>query len=76
MDAVCRSPTVTRTRCTARLPFTWWVPSWSGLWTLPFLSDDLSRLHGEIAEHGYVTPAEFEAAYYRQSVSATQAGTL
>jgi transposase InsO family protein len=33
------------------------------------------RLHGEIAEHGYVTPAEFEAAYYRQSVSATQAGT-
>jgi putative transposase len=25
------------------------------------------RLHGEIAEHGYTTPAEFEAAYYRHN---------
>jgi hypothetical protein len=23
------------------------------------------RLHGEIAERGYLMPAEFEAAYYR-----------
>ncbi len=33
------------------------------------------RLHGEIAEHGYVTPADFEAAYYRQSVVVTEAAT-
>ncbi len=33
------------------------------------------RLHGEITDHGYVTPAEFEAAYYRQSVAVTEAVT-
>lgn len=33
------------------------------------------RLHGEITEHGYVTPAEFEAAYYRQSVAVSEAAT-
>jgi putative transposase len=33
------------------------------------------RLHGEIAEHGYTTPAEFEAAYYRQNVTAAEAAT-
>ncbi len=33
------------------------------------------RLHGEIVEHGYVTPADFEAAYYRQSVVVAKAAT-
>lgn len=32
-------------------------------------------LHGEILEHGYTTPAEHEAAYYRQTVTATEAVT-
>ena len=33
------------------------------------------RLHGELAEHGYVTPAEFEDDYYRQNVTASEAAT-
>ena len=34
------------------------------------------RLHGEITEHNsYVTPAEFEATYYRQTQPAAEAAT-
>ena len=34
------------------------------------------RLHGEITDdNSYVTPAEFEATYYRQSAPAVEAGT-
>ncbi len=34
------------------------------------------RLHGEITDdNSYVTPAEFEAAYYRQTAPALEAVT-
>jgi putative transposase len=33
------------------------------------------RLHGEIAEHGYATPTEFEAAYYRHNNPVAETAT-
>jgi putative transposase len=33
------------------------------------------RLHGHITGHGYVTPSEHEATYYRQHVAAEQVAT-